>query len=108
MGLDRADTREKTEEGKSPSRDCKGTVSLKQATLRGLLSDPATSPPSEGDSAEASSLAGCLPGQRRARLPPGLLPRPRADPRYPRPQPSQTWGRRRKFRSLHRLREPPF
>lgn len=44
MGLVRVDIREKKEEGKSPSRGRKGTVSLKQATLRGLLSDPATSP----------------------------------------------------------------
>ena len=46
LGLVRADIREKTEEGKSASRGCKGTVSLKQVTLQGLLSDPATSPPS--------------------------------------------------------------
>lgn len=75
MGLVRADTREKREEGKSPSRGCKGTISLNQATLRGLLSDPATShpelgaaqkPPAPRAACQASSVPishqGCCPG----------------------------------------------
>ena len=64
VGLVRADTSEKKEEGKSPSRGHKGSVNLNQEILRGLLSDPATSRPELRGSTEASSPAGFLPGQQ--------------------------------------------